>query len=575
MRKKNKIDGEFNLDEINKELEEICDKEPLIQTKKLKEIAEVTGLSKGEIKEQLKEIIKRKKKEIDEKEQGEKAELISALKETEKVIVKEDISEEILKKTIKENYEKIIGVLMEYCDLREDHYPIIALWIIGTYLHKEFLTYPYLFFNAMKGSGKTRILKLISYLMNNGKLLVSLSEAVLFRTASSSGFCIDEIERIARQEQATLKELLNAAYKKGLKVERAEKDGDSWIVVGYDVYCPIAMANIWGMEEVLADRCISLTLEKSNNQEITRLLENFEENEKINEIKKELNNVFSVYSVEKVTKSLYRAWNIFIHNYQKNIFIKNNIPPYTNRNNTNYTDNRITNDKSSHNLELFDKIYETSLDSRHLELFFPLLILADFCSVDVLTELLETAQNIVKEKKAEDVVESKDVALIDYLSKKAETKEYQGLSELTASFKEYLEEDDENAKWTNSRWLGRALKRLNLIKDKRRVGKGIEVVVNYDKAREKIKMFREIEPEPPKPTPPATEKPEFQPEDERLENQQKKLEMIEKLEKDEVEEIREVEDIGKHDQTCLKCGNDFEAWGNEKYCDGCDAGEEG
>ena len=58
-------------------------------------------------------------------------------------------------------YENIEHLLREYCDLNEDYYSIISLWIIGTYFHKNFPTYPYLFFNAMKGSGKTRTMNLI------------------------------------------------------------------------------------------------------------------------------------------------------------------------------------------------------------------------------------------------------------------------------------------------------------------------------------------------------------------------------------------------------------------------------
>jgi len=36
------------------------------------------------------------------------------------------------------------------------------------------------------------------------------------------------------------------------------------VIEEFAVYCPIAMANIRGMENVLGDRCISLILEKSS-----------------------------------------------------------------------------------------------------------------------------------------------------------------------------------------------------------------------------------------------------------------------------------------------------------------------
>jgi hypothetical protein len=38
--------------------------------------------------------------------------------------------------------------------------------------------------------------------------------------------------------------------------------------------------------------------------------------------------------------------------------------------------------------------------------------------------------------------------------------------------------------------MGRALKRLNLIIDKRRIAKGIEVTLNIEKAEQKLSMFK-------------------------------------------------------------------------------------
>src|SRR3989344_7161905 len=58
-------------------------------------------------------------------------------------------------------YQKIIDVLKYYSDLDDDYYSLISLWTMGTYLHKQFSSYSYLFFNAMKGSGKSRLLKMI------------------------------------------------------------------------------------------------------------------------------------------------------------------------------------------------------------------------------------------------------------------------------------------------------------------------------------------------------------------------------------------------------------------------------
>jgi hypothetical protein len=48
-----------------------------------------------------------------------------------------------------------------------------------------------------------------------------------------------------------------------------------------------------------------------------------------------------------------------------------------------------------------------------------------------------------------------------------------------------MEED-----WFNEKWMGRALKRLGLIKEKKRMNYGVVVKLDYTKAQEKIRMFK-------------------------------------------------------------------------------------
>ena len=64
------------------------------------------------------------------------------------------------------------------------------------------------------------------------------------------------------------------------------------------------------------------------------------------------------------------------------------------------------------------------------------------------------------------------------------------IQELTSAFKEFLGigGDDED-KWLNHKWMGRALKRLNLTTSKRRVARGIEVTLNIEKAKDKFQVY--------------------------------------------------------------------------------------
>ena len=122
-------------------------------------------------------------------------------------------------------YERIIELIKKYMDMPEDQIKIIALWIIGTYFHSSFPSYPFLFLNAMRGSGKTRLLKIISHLAkgSNGNVQTGITEAVLFRLPSGTTLVLDECESIGSKEKAILREYLNACYKSGGVVQRMKK----------------------------------------------------------------------------------------------------------------------------------------------------------------------------------------------------------------------------------------------------------------------------------------------------------------------------------------------------------------
>jgi len=384
-------------------------------------------------------------------------------------------------------YELIIKVLKKYCDLKEEYYSLIALWIIGTYTHKEFITYPYLFFNAMKGSGKSRLLKLILKLSNNGIMANNLSEAVLFRTAGQRTLGIDEFEHVGTKEKGLLRELLNSAYKKGTCVERAKKvygdKGDEWVIERYDVYCPILMANISGMEEVLSDRCISLILEKSDKKQITRLLELFDTDLDILAIKR----TFSVDSVSKILKNMEigDGWNNYVLSLDRIDTID-----------TTHTTHTI--DTIDIHTSFYIKIDKSGIDSRSLELFFPLFVISRSLGDDILDKTIETAKFIVNEKKDEDFMENRDVTFLNFIANSENyfqsIADYEFIKEkdILEKYKEWVEYDDKNEefKWLKSHWIGRALKRLNLIVEKKRIAKGRMVRINFVKAKKQSELFK-------------------------------------------------------------------------------------
>jgi len=396
------------------------------------------------------------------------------------------ITDDKVRLELSDIYKDIIYTLKYYCGLDEKHYTFLAVWSIGAVNIQKFNTYPYLFINAMKGSGKTRLLKLMAKI-TGGDVLNSLKEAVLFRTKGT--LAIDEFEGVNRKGNEELKELLNSAYKKGVKVKRMRKvkafDGEQQVVEEFEVYRPIIMANIWGMDEVLGDRCVKIVLDKSNNPNITKKIEDFNTNPTLQTLVCRLCHVgcfCNIYS------GIERAWNYYISNKyptQQTLHTLLTQPTQPTQEEINILENIKKVEENF--LDFFNKIDESNLDGRTLELTFPLLFIASFLGEDVFNELLETFKEMDKEKKDENIIESYDVSFIDFVSQEKDENYWISLKDLVRKFKEFLQIDKE---WINEEWIGRTLKRLNLAKEKRRKTRGREVILNILKAQEKIRMFK-------------------------------------------------------------------------------------
>lgn len=415
--------------------------------------------------------------------------------------------EEDMKILLGETFEQIIQILKTYVKLKEDYYPVIAVWIIGTYRMDSFHTFPYLFLNAQKGSGKTRLLKLIEVLTNKGILLASMREAVLFRLADKGySLMIDELEGLDRKENAPLRELLNACYKRGTKVFRMKKVGEGWDFEEFEPFTPIAIANIGGLDDVLGDRCIGIHLDKSNDKSFALRQENFNNNDQIINVKKNLDKLL-VYMCSLSGDNIGKAWELYVNDRYG---VVNSILPTTTYTTLttltthNYTGNSkkdggvvsvdtkkssvvssVVSDVVSFD-EICNKIHDSGLAGRHLELLFPLLDTALLLNEKLFDDVLKFGIELSKIKKDDDVMESPDVSLIEFVSKLGSEMEYDKfrfIHELSEKFRFYLgirkEREQEEI---NPRWIGRALKRLGLIVHKRRLSSGMEVKLNIPKA---------------------------------------------------------------------------------------------
>jgi hypothetical protein len=142
--------------------------------------------------------------------------------------------------------------------------------------------------------------------------------------------------------------------------------------------------------------------------------------------------------------------------------------------------------------QLFNKIHDSEIIGRALELCLPLFFIADIISPEILEKTIEITKKMTAEKKKEQGLESVDVMVLDFVSREQNELVFNSVKELTHKFGKFADEPV-GGDWLNPKWFGRALKRLNLIVDKKRKGYGIEVILNVSKAIEKFRMFKKEE----------------------------------------------------------------------------------
>ena len=369
--------------------------------------------------------------------------------------MKEEKKEENMKKL----FYGLIDIFEYYLDDTPENYVIYSLWTIGVQFHEQFITYPYLFLNAIKGSGKSRLLRLISEI-SDGKFTVAITEAGLYRTKGL--LCIDETESLHSKDKQALKEILNSSYKKGQKIIRMKKvkskSEEKFEAEELETYRPIALANIFGMEDILGDRCITRILEKSDNKSKTKIIEDYSNDREIIKIKELITEIKS-NDYFKFDKNLFQEWNMFIKKNKK----------------TKYD-------------ELFQKLKDTDINGRNLELFFPLLVIALNIDKKIFDSVLMICENMTKEKSEKDYYESTDVKVYEYISnlKGNENTEY-FIKGLLDDFKKQYEIYEE---WTNPKWFSRELHKLNLVLEQKRLKEGIFIKLNIAKAKDKLKIFK-------------------------------------------------------------------------------------
>lgn len=153
---------------------------------------------------------------------------------------------------------------------------LLALWIIGTYVHQLFNAYPYLHINGPAGSGKTKILTMLAALAYNPIFTGNISVPAMFRVVegSSGTILFDEAEILGTDFGVEYRLLLNSGYKKGSCVYRMEGNTSGGFKLReFDTYSPKAIASIGRLPHVLTTRCLEVATVKLNSESANRLID--------------------------------------------------------------------------------------------------------------------------------------------------------------------------------------------------------------------------------------------------------------------------------------------------------------
>jgi hypothetical protein len=167
-------------------------------------------------------------------------------------------------------FKTVHDLFIQYVDFRSDvESAILALWTIGTYFYTMFPAYPYLALNGPKNSGKSTVMRVMQPLAFN---MVSTSDPTgpsMFRLIhyTSCTVGIDEAERYHNPKDPgmqQIRQLLNSGYKQGMPAIRLI--GEDMKPQAFDVYSPKILAAIAGLEDILASRCIAISMRRTDKK---------------------------------------------------------------------------------------------------------------------------------------------------------------------------------------------------------------------------------------------------------------------------------------------------------------------
>lgn len=168
-------------------------------------------------------------------------------------------------------FRRLRDRIAEYIDFPDDlgtQYDVIALFAMCTYSYSVWPAVPYLHVKGTAGTGKTRLLDILSLLVFRPFFSSELTTAVLFRTIQAVGgtTILDELEGLQTKtpRSEAIKTILNAGYRAGGKAHRSDMSPNAnFKTQAFDVFGPKVLGSIDEFPETLMSRCIAVQMIKA------------------------------------------------------------------------------------------------------------------------------------------------------------------------------------------------------------------------------------------------------------------------------------------------------------------------
>ncbi|ADB09282.1 phiRv2 prophage protein [Bifidobacterium dentium] len=164
--------------------------------------------------------------------------------------------------------------ITQYVDFpSEDFATAVTLWIAHTWFADTLYTTPRLIFSSPeKRSGKTRAQEVTALLCPNPVNTINVSPAYLFRKLQPDEgdmlptIFLDETDALftgkASENTEAIRGIINAGYKRGATVGRAEIRNKTVEVCDYPVFAPVCLAGIGGLPDTIEDRAVIVPMKR-------------------------------------------------------------------------------------------------------------------------------------------------------------------------------------------------------------------------------------------------------------------------------------------------------------------------